>query len=250
VAQWGLKNILVSVGGDFIEVVSPFQPGTTAGRLLEKRGEGGYMIIMQTADAKARRAGIEKRGLANVIFNYEHDGNHCIQYHPKGIKGGLMPELDSMATSREYPDPVNTRFGPWHACGKEYELYSAGMKRSSHLQLVGVECGLGQGDKDTEAAAKQWEEIFGVIGNRNGYEYGLEFTNAAMRFTKGKKTNGQGLRSITIEVSGQEKLNEILERARREGVYGDGETGTSGAIWMLGVIWDFVIADSNNKTHL
>ncbi len=33
----------------FLEVVSPVTAGTTAGRLLEKRGvDGGYMIILQT----------------------------------------------------------------------------------------------------------------------------------------------------------------------------------------------------------
>jgi len=52
-------------------VVSPTKPGTTAGRLIEKRGDGGYMIIMQTEDAKKRREYIEAKG------------------HPKGIKGTL-----------------------------------------------------------------------------------------------------------------------------------------------------------------
>jgi hypothetical protein len=44
VAEFGLKNFLISIGGDIIEVVAPVQPGTTAGRLLDKRGDGGYMV--------------------------------------------------------------------------------------------------------------------------------------------------------------------------------------------------------------
>ena len=80
VAQWGLKNILgeylkspvvdpesdtgtVAIGGDIIEVCSPFKPDTTVGRLLEKRGDGGYMIIMQTIDAAIRRQYIESKRL-------------------------------------------------------------------------------------------------------------------------------------------------------------------------------------------
>lgn len=86
------NNCLVPLGGDFIEVVAPFKDGTTAGRLLDKRGEGGYMIIMQTDDAKKRREHIESQGLARVIFYHEHNDAICVQYHPKGIKGALASE--------------------------------------------------------------------------------------------------------------------------------------------------------------
>lgn len=77
----------VPLGGDIIEVVSPFKDGTTAGRLLDKRGDGGYMIIMQTEDAKKRRQYIESKGLAKVIISQEHGDTTFVQYHPKGIKG-------------------------------------------------------------------------------------------------------------------------------------------------------------------
>lgn len=78
---------LVPLGGEMIEVVSPFKQGTTAGRLLEKRGDGGYMIIMQTEDAKKRRQYIESQGLAKVITAQDHSDTVFVQYHPKGIKG-------------------------------------------------------------------------------------------------------------------------------------------------------------------
>lgn len=78
---------LVPLGGEMIEVVSPFKQGTTAGRLLEKRGDGGYMIIMQTEDAKKRRQYIESQGLAKVITAQDHGDTVVVQYHPKGIKG-------------------------------------------------------------------------------------------------------------------------------------------------------------------
>ena len=77
----------VAIDGDVLEVVSPFQKGTTAGRLLTKRGDGGYMIIMQTEDAVARRRYIEKHGLAKVITSHLQDDFAMLQYHPKGILG-------------------------------------------------------------------------------------------------------------------------------------------------------------------
>jgi hypothetical protein len=80
-------TLAVPIGGDFIEVVSPFKEGTTAGRLLERRGDGGYMIIMQTEDAKKRREHIEAKGLSRAIFEHDLGDSVCIQYHPRGIKG-------------------------------------------------------------------------------------------------------------------------------------------------------------------
>jgi len=87
VGQWGLENFLVAIGGDVIEVVSPTKPGTTAGRQLEKRGDGGYMIIMQTEDARARRKYIEEKKLAKVIWTHDGKESVAVQYHPRGIKG-------------------------------------------------------------------------------------------------------------------------------------------------------------------
>lgn len=87
VAQWGLENFLLAIGGEVLEVVSPFKSGTAAGRTLDKQGDGGYMIIMQHPDAQKRREYIEQKGLAKVIFSQRNEDSTMIQYHPKGIKG-------------------------------------------------------------------------------------------------------------------------------------------------------------------
>ena len=51
VSQFGLRNSVVPIGDTFLEVVSPVEEGTTAGRLLERRsGDGGYMILLQVDD--------------------------------------------------------------------------------------------------------------------------------------------------------------------------------------------------------
>ena len=77
----------VAIGGDVIEVLAPIKEGTTASRLLRKRGDGGYMIIMQTLDAAARREYIQSRNLSQVIFGFTEGEVECVQYHPKGIPG-------------------------------------------------------------------------------------------------------------------------------------------------------------------
>jgi len=235
VAQWGIKNFLVAIGGDIIEVCSAFQPNTTVGRLLQKRGDGGYMIIMQTLDAAARRTHIESQGLAKVIFSHSHDGVQCIQYHPKGIAGGMMPELDSHTPSPSNPTPLESTYSPWHACGPDYATYSAGMKRCSHLRLIGASCRLAPGQSDTEAAALQWQEYFGV--KREGSD--LVFTNARLKFAPGVQGQSEGLESITIEVAGKDRFAKMLDIVSKEGLCGDGWTN------MLGVKWYFVLRQEN-----
>ncbi|TAQ90707.1 hypothetical protein B7494_g995 [Chlorociboria aeruginascens] len=234
VGQWGLENILVAIGGDVIEVVAPVKPGTAAGRLLSKRGDGGYMIVMQTADAAARKTYIEENGLGKVIYYHEHEDAVCVQYHPKGIHGGIMPELDSHRSTSNHPDPVSTTYSPWHTCGSDYPSYSAGMKRNSHLQFVSAVCRISPTVAPT-AAAQQWSSIFDVPSQRNE----LLYTNMKMSFTAGAEGEAEGLEWITIAVHRKEKFDRILERASEEGLCGDGW------INMLGVKWYFVLVESN-----
>jgi hypothetical protein len=144
-----------------------------------------------------------------------------------------MPELDSQSPSSKNPEPLKSRFSPWHACGTNYSSYSAGMKRCSHLRLVSVVCRLAPGDVDTQAAVRQWEELFGVPRVRDE----LAFTNAWMKFIQGREGEAEGLESITIAVEGEERFNAILDAAREESLCGDGW------INMLGIKWYFVLVD-------
>ena len=55
VGFFGLHNVLFCIGNQFLEVVSPNQEGTTAGRLLEKLGgDGGYMALYEVDDLDER----------------------------------------------------------------------------------------------------------------------------------------------------------------------------------------------------
>lgn len=249
---------LVPLGGDLIELVAPFRDGTTAGRFLEKHGEGGYMIIMQTADAKKRREYIEAKGLGKVIFEHVHDDVVCVQYHPKGIKGmlcsnipsarnfvcaslliitgNMMPELDSHAPTPNNPTPLKSRFSPWHACGSDHKSYYPGMKRSTDLSLEGCVLRLQPGDTDHEAAARQWEETFGITRSRDL----LAFTNARLGFIAGREGRREGLVSITVGVNGRDKLDAIMERAREAGICAEG------CIDICGLKWNLVLTGIGN----
>jgi hypothetical protein len=151
-----------------------------------------------------------------------------------------MPELDSHGSSAEHPDPLSSTFSPWHAAGTDYASYAAGMKRRSDLHLIGAVCRLAPGDTNTEAALKQWEELFGLPRDLNQ----LVFTNARMGFVKGAKGQPEGLVSITIAVEGEDRLAGIVQRARQRGVWGDGYSE------MLNLRFYFVLAGEGGSSAL
>jgi hypothetical protein len=143
-----------------------------------------------------------------------------------------MPELDSHTPTTNNPSPLTSRFSPWHACGPDVEVYRRGMRRSAHLTLEGCILRLQPGDLEHEAAARQWEDVFGVSRSRDL----LAFTNARLGFVAGREGQREGLVSITIGVNGKGKLDAIVERARAAGVYAE-----DGHIHMCGVQWNLVL---------
>jgi hypothetical protein len=189
------------------------------------------MIIMQTEDAKMRRDHIEANSLSKVIWGYEHDDVLCAQYHPNGLQGGVIAELDSHTPTKSNPTPLKDRFSPWHACGPDYAKYSEGMKRTSHLTLEGCVLRLAPGNLGHEAAARQWEEVFGVGRSRDL----LAFTNARLGFIRGQEGKFEGLVSVTVGVNGTKELQGILDRASTAGLCGEGW------INMCGIKWYFVL---------
>src|SRR5271156_5449152 len=64
VEYFGLRNVVMPVGGEFLEVVAPFRDDVSGARYLTKRaGDAGYMVILQDADALAHRERLEKLGV-------------------------------------------------------------------------------------------------------------------------------------------------------------------------------------------
>ena len=139
VAEFGLENALMPVGDQFLEVVSPRQEGTTAGRLLDKRGgDGGYMVIVQCDDLDRRRARLPERGIRVVWQNDLADirGTHL---HPRDV-GGAIVSID------ETTPPDSWRW--------------AGTKWRDHVRagVVDAVVGVTVAADDPAAMAARWAE--------------------------------------------------------------------------------------------
>lgn len=107
------------------------------------------------------------------------------------------------------------------------------MKRRSHLKLLGATLRLAPGRSDTEGAARQWQDYFGIGRDISD----LIFTNAKLEFVPGVEGLAEGLESITIEVKGKDRFDKMLDIASKEGLCGDGWVN------MLGIKWFFILKD-------
>ena len=81
VGHFGLANGLIEIGGNFLEVVSPIEENTTAGRYLDRmKGDSGYMLIFQCENAQTFREKAEELNIDcipyNLTFIYKHLENN------------------------------------------------------------------------------------------------------------------------------------------------------------------------------
>ena len=92
VQAFGLTNAVYEVGSDFLEVVCPAQEGTTAGRLLDRRGDGGYMAIFQLPgfdDLREARRRVAELGI-RVVWDVDLPDIASSHLHPKDLPGAIV----------------------------------------------------------------------------------------------------------------------------------------------------------------
>ena len=146
VAHFGLRNAVFAIGDTFLEVVSPVEDGTAAGRLLERGGgDCGYMTMFQVGDVAAARDRAAAQGVREV-FAVDLDEITEAHLHPVDIGGAIV--------SVSQPRPPES----WLWGGPEWEERAIG----GHVAGIAVAVA------DPEATRRRWEA---VIGGAPGVEF-------------------------------------------------------------------------------
>ena len=168
VAAFGLRNAVLPVGPQFIEVVSP-RPGgtaTAAGRHRERLGgDGGYMVICHTDDQDGVRARAAASGV-RIAFEASEHGYSILQLHP-GDTGGSFLEVDHQPGGE---DP----WGPWAPAGPDW-------RSAVCTDVVDGLAGVTVASTDVERTAARWGGVLDVPV-RDSF---LELANATVRFVPG-----------------------------------------------------------------
>jgi len=182
VGTFGLHNAVYAIGDGFLEVISPNQPDTAAGRYLDGRGDGGYMVIFQLADLDAARVRAAAMGV-RVVWQLDLPDISGTHLHPADTRGAIV--------SLDRADPP----GSWRWGGPDW-TGRAGQGADGRLRGVTVAV------NDPEATAARWGELLGVAPEDGR----LDLDDSYVRF---EAADEDRLTEIHVEVPGRRGTVEI-----------------------------------------
>jgi hypothetical protein len=179
VAKYGLENALLPVDTILLEVVAPFQPGTAAGRFIDKtKGRGGYMAIFCCDDPDERGRAANAMGVrtANVI---DHPPYHGVQLHPRDCRAAFI--------EFNHTDGSDDVLGPYPPAGPDWQK---SIRKDVTQALVGVE----MESPEPEQLARHWGQIIGVpVSKGAAGEPSLALPNCTLCFVEGASELMSGL---------------------------------------------------------
>jgi hypothetical protein len=180
VAEFGLRNALLLVGDQFLEVLSPTREGTTVQRLLDRRGgAGGYMAIFEVDDLDER---VDRLAANDVRVVWAGDlpdirGRHL---HPRDV-GGTLVSIDQ---------PVPN--GSWRWGGPDWEARSGELLADAAVTAID---GVVVSATHPEAMRSRWRHL--------GLDQDVEFAAAGSR--------GDGLDEVRLVAADRGRVGERIE---------------------------------------
>lgn len=136
-AELGFVHEVCSFGDTFLELCAPTTADSVPGRLVERKGALGYMLVVQVDDLQAsidRAAGLD----IAPLFTQDFEGHPISQWHPKSL--GTLAELDQI-------DPHES----WHFAPRIFEASCTDVARD----IVGAELAV----PDPGAMALTWSQV-------------------------------------------------------------------------------------------
>lgn len=198
VGKYGLRNAVFPIGDTFLEVVSPKEPGTTAGRLLEKRGgDGGYMVILQVDDL-AQALERVKNASARIADQRDKDGAAFTHIHPKDI-GGAILSLDRMIPKER-----------WEWGGPHWQSHVC---TETAVKVAGAELQA----KDPAQMAARWARILGRTAVEDAGIWRIRLDDGEIRFSLERDGRGEGLGAFDVVVR---DIEAVRAKAAARGLLG------------------------------
>jgi len=176
VSEFGLRNALMVIGDQFLEVVSPTQPGTTAGRLMDKRGgDGGYMAIFEVDDLDDRVENLLERDV-RIVWSGDFPTIRGRHLHPRDVGGALV--------SIDQPVPN----GSWAWAGPDWRPHEDNA-------VVSAIAGLTVSAADPVAMGERWSQL--------GLATAVRFAAAGDR--------GEGIDGVDLVATDRARAGEVHE---------------------------------------
>ena len=212
VGHYGLENFLLPIGSNFLEVVAPLKPGaeTAAGRYLQRRkGDGGYMVIMDCDDVVPWRAHMGTVGV-RLVEDRAYEGKaHLMQFHPRDT-GACIMEIDHHIGG---DDPM----GRYQWAGDQWQEHVR-TERTARIAGAILQA------NDPAALAARWSQILKRPATEAGRgTVGIALDNARLSFEPAQDGRGDGLGAIVLDVNDKPA---IMKAATRRGLTVAGDVVT------------------------
>ncbi|HEV3321883.1 MAG TPA: hypothetical protein VG147_06780 [Solirubrobacteraceae bacterium] len=180
VGEFGLANTVFAVGDCFLEVVSPIEPGTAAGRYLTRHGgDGGYMVIFDLEDLEGARERALDLGV-RVVWQIDLPDISGTHLHPADMRGAIV----SLDRSEPY--------GTWRWGGPQW---TGRIGAGAPGRLAGVTLAV----SDPAAVAARWGAVLGLDVS-GGDRPLLRVDGGEIRFERAANERAEGLVEITLEL--------------------------------------------------
>jgi hypothetical protein len=182
VDKYGMDNATWPVGDTFLEVITPNREGTASGRMLSKRGDTGYMLLIQIdgdmAGARQRIADLGVRTIGTL------DGGKVAftHMHPRDV-GGTILSLDIMVPK-----------DGWEYAGPRWR---ENVKTDTSLAIVAAELHA----DDPDAMSARWSQVLDRPRQKTaeGFRIGLD-EDTELRFAPALDGRGEGLGAMDVKV--------------------------------------------------
>ena len=196
VEVFGLRNAVMPVGDTFLEVVAPGRSGTTAGRLLDRRGgDGGYMVIVQSQAKAADRGRVDSLGM-RVVWEAALEDAGTLHLHPRDVGGAIL--------SLDWMDPPES----WRWAGPRWR---EAVRTDATTGIAGVELQA----QDPKAMARRWSEVLAQPArSEEGAETIALPDGGAIRFVPNRDGRGEGVSGLVVAAADPAR---VRGRARDRG---------------------------------
>jgi hypothetical protein len=142
VAAFGLKNHVLALGDQFLELVSPFTDEAPVRRFLQRKGRSaaGYMVVLEVGAVAPYRARAETLGLG-VALDSESETWSTLHIHPRTM--GSLVSVD------------HDKGGDWMPAGPDW-------RRRPRANAVSGIAGIRIATADPMATAHRWAAFLNV----------------------------------------------------------------------------------------
>jgi hypothetical protein len=182
VAVFGLRNAVLPVGRDFLEVVSPVREDAPAERFLRRRSgrDGAYMAIFQVDGLAAAGERMKRLGV-RVVFEHAQrvpeTGTHTatLHLHPRDVGGAIVSLDESNPTEG------------WAWAGPDWERH---VRTGVATGIAGLELAA----PEPAALAARWAAVLGRPARDRGHgSHEIALDGGAARFVPGPEAGIAGI---------------------------------------------------------